>query len=44
MAVVGEAEWPGRVVALLSMLVAAFSLHRLLEARVGPAGASTAWH
>lgn len=39
MAVVGEAEWPGRVLALLSMLVAAFSLHRLLEARVGPAGA-----
>jgi hypothetical protein len=39
MAAVGEAEWPGRVLALLSMLVATFSLHRLLEARVGPAGA-----
>jgi hypothetical protein len=39
MAAVGEAEWPGRVLALLSMMVATFSLHRLLEARVGPAGA-----
>ncbi|MCA8965898.1 MAG: hypothetical protein KDC48_13520 [Planctomycetes bacterium] len=39
MAATGEAEWPGRVIALLSMLFAAFSLHRLLEARVGPAGA-----
>lgn len=39
MAAVGEAEWPGRVIALLSMLVATFSLHRLLEARCGPAGA-----
>ncbi|MCB9877254.1 MAG: glycosyltransferase family 39 protein [Planctomycetes bacterium] len=39
MAVTGEAEWPGRVIALLSMLFAAFSLHRLMEARVGAAGA-----
>ncbi len=35
----GEAEWPGRAVSLASILVAAFALHRLLEARVGPGGA-----
>ena len=39
MAGVGEAEWPGRVINVLAMLVATFSLHRLLEARVGAAGA-----
>lgn len=39
MAAVGESEWPGRVLALLSMLVATISLHRLLEARAGPVGA-----
>lgn len=36
MAVFGDVEWPGRVIALLSMLVAAVSLHRLLEMRSGP--------
>lgn len=39
MGMVGEAEWPGRMLSLLSMLVATLSLHRLLEARAGPAGA-----
>jgi len=35
MAGVGESEWPGRLLALLSMIAATLSLHRLLEARVG---------
>lgn len=36
MAVVGEAEWPGRVLSLLAMLMATLALHRLMEARSGP--------
>ncbi|MCK5944863.1 MAG: glycosyltransferase family 39 protein, partial [Planctomycetes bacterium] len=39
MAGLGEAEWPGRLLSLLATLWAAFSLHRLLELRAGPAGA-----
>ena len=39
MAVSGEAEWPGRVIAMLAMVMATLSLHRLLEARNGPGGA-----
>jgi 4-amino-4-deoxy-L-arabinose transferase-like glycosyltransferase len=39
MAVVGEAEWPGRVISLLAIAMATLSLHRLLERRTGPAGA-----
>ncbi len=35
----GEAEWPGRLISLLAMGFATWSLHRLLEARSGPAGA-----
>lgn len=35
----GESEVPGRLLSLASMLVAAWSLHRLLEARAGPGGA-----
>lgn len=35
MAFVGEAEWPGRVISLLAMVMATLSLHRLLEARSG---------
>ncbi len=42
MAVVGEAEWPGRVISVLAMLFAAMSLHRLCAARAGPAGALAA--
>jgi len=38
-AFVGEAEWPGRLLALLATLWAALSLHRLLELRSGPGGA-----
>ena len=34
-----EPEWPGRLIALLSVLFGALSLHRLLELRTGPAGA-----
>lgn len=34
-----HAEWPGRALALLSVLVAAFALHRLLERRAGASGA-----
>ena len=39
MALLGESEWPGRLLALLAMLWAASSLHRLLEHRTGPSGA-----
>ena len=39
MGIVGEAEWPGRIIAMLAMLMATLSLHRLLEARTGPGGA-----
>lgn len=35
----GEAEWPGRLISLLAMVMATVSLHRLLEARCGPSGA-----
>jgi hypothetical protein len=35
----GESEVPGRLLALASVLVAAWALHRLIEARAGPAGA-----
>ncbi|MBM3972890.1 MAG: glycosyltransferase family 39 protein [Planctomycetes bacterium] len=35
----GESEVPGRLLSLASMLVAAWALHRLLEARAGPVGA-----
>ncbi|MBZ0150363.1 MAG: glycosyltransferase family 39 protein [Planctomycetes bacterium] len=36
---VGLVEWPGRVLSLLTTLLAAVALHRLLERRCGPAGA-----
>ncbi|MGK0301072.1 MAG: hypothetical protein ACI89X_001946 [Planctomycetota bacterium] len=36
MAVFGEVEWPARLLALLSILAASLSLHRLLEWRSGP--------
>jgi len=39
MAVFGDVEWPGRVLSMLSILVATLSLHRLLEWRTGPRGA-----
>jgi 4-amino-4-deoxy-L-arabinose transferase-like glycosyltransferase len=39
MTVVGEAEWPGRVISMLAIAMAALSLHRLLEARSGGGGA-----
>ncbi|MEO6596773.1 MAG: glycosyltransferase family 39 protein [Planctomycetota bacterium] len=39
MAVFGDVEWPGRVLAMLAMLMATLSLHRLLELRSGPGGA-----
>lgn len=39
MAVVGEAEWPGRVISMLAIAMAAVSLYRLLEARSGGPGA-----
>jgi 4-amino-4-deoxy-L-arabinose transferase-like glycosyltransferase len=39
LAAVGEAEWPGRLLSLLSMVMAALSLHRLLEWRTGPGAA-----
>ena len=39
MALLGESEWPGRLLALLATLWASFSLHRLLEQRAGPTGA-----
>jgi hypothetical protein len=42
MAVVGEAEWPGRVISLLAIVMATLSLHRLLEARSGPGPAFAA--
>lgn len=35
----GLAEWPGRVLSLVSTLLAALTLHRLLERRCGPARA-----
>ena len=35
----GDVEWPGRALSLLSLLFAMTALHRLLEARCGPAGA-----
>ena len=35
----GESEVPGRLLSLASILVAAWALHRLIEARAGPAGA-----
>src|SRR5687768_9363997 len=34
-----DAEWPGRLLSLLSMAFGAFALHRLLERRAGPDGA-----
>jgi len=37
--VFGESEVPGRLLSLASTLVAAWALHRLLEARAGPVGA-----
>lgn len=37
--VAGDVEWPGRLLSLLSMVVGAAALHRLLERRAGPAGA-----
>ena len=39
MAVVGEAEWPGRLLSLLAMVWAGFMVHRLFEMRAGPGGA-----
>lgn len=41
LAAIGDvhAEWPGRLLALLSLLVGALALHRLLEWRSGPLGA-----
>lgn len=36
---VGDAEWPGRLLALLATAWAALALHRLLETRSGPGGA-----
>jgi hypothetical protein len=36
MAAFGDVEWPGRLLAMLSMMLAALSLHRLLEHRGGP--------
>jgi len=39
MAAFGDVEWPGRVLSMLSMLVATLSLHRLLEWRAGARGA-----
>lgn len=42
MAVVGEAEWPGRVMSFLAMAFAAVALHRLCAARAGPAAALAA--
>ncbi len=35
MAVLGEAEWPGRVISTLAMVMASLSLFRLLERRTG---------
>ena len=35
----GEAEWPGRLISMLAMVMATLSLHRLLEARCGPSAA-----
>lgn len=34
-----DAEWPGRLLALLAVLAGAIALHRLLEWRTGPGGA-----
>ncbi|MBK9384307.1 MAG: glycosyltransferase family 39 protein [Planctomycetes bacterium] len=34
-----DAEWPGRLISMLSVMLGALSLHRLLERRAGPAGA-----
>jgi hypothetical protein len=42
MAVVGEAEWPGRLISFLAMAFAAVSLHRLCVARAGPSAALAA--
>lgn len=39
MAVFGEDELPGRLLAMLATVFAGLSLHRLLELRAGPAGA-----
>jgi hypothetical protein len=39
MTLIGEAEWPGRLLALLATIWASLSLHRLLEMRAGPSGA-----
>ena len=39
MTLIGEAEWPGRLLALLATILASLSLHRLLELRSGPDGA-----
>jgi hypothetical protein len=39
MSVFGIVEWPGRLLALLSTLTAAFAVHRLLERRSGPSAA-----
>ena len=39
MAVVGEAEWPGRVISMLAIAMATVSLYRLLQARSGGGGA-----
>ncbi|MFK7743005.1 MAG: ArnT family glycosyltransferase [Planctomycetota bacterium] len=35
----GGVEWPGRLISLLAMLWAGWSVHRLLELRAGPGGA-----
>ena len=39
LAAFGDVEWPGRLLALLSTLFGAWSMHRLLESRAGPAAA-----
>ncbi len=39
MVVTGEVEWPGRLISMLAIAMAAVSLYRLLEARSGGAGA-----
>ncbi len=38
-AVLGDVEWPGRLLSLASMVVGALALHRLLERRAGPESA-----